>query len=308
MVEPFISLCPEITRDDAYKIMQWLKDDEVIQYLSDTHETSKSIQQMIDRVNNNVLTHIFNQNGRFFLACDKQDVPVGFVRLVHNGNETEIVIVIGESRNFGKRLGTSTIRESMKIAFFELRTQRLIARIHKENKRSINAFLHAGFKLYHETETHKCYAISMEGYMTILKEKLEQRNTIYMTELDNDRLKKLIDDIVYEDTRTIKFVNKLNSEIGKAKIVDIKQISRDVVTMHSKVLLHVDGDGMEVDLVYPNEADIEDNKLSVLSPIGTAILGHSEGESIKCQVPSGETDVHIKKIIYQPEAAGDYHL
>jgi regulator of nucleoside diphosphate kinase len=147
----------------------------------------------------------------------------------------------------------------------------------------------------------------MEGYMTILKEKLEPRS-IFMTEVDKDRLKKLIDDIVYEDTKTTGFVKNLNNEIGKAKIVDIKQISRDVVTMHSKVLLHVDGDGMEVALVYPNEADIEDNKLSVLSPIGTAILGHSEGESIKCQVPSGETDVHIKKVIYQPEAAGDYNL
>lgn len=307
MVEPFIFLCPEITRDDAFRIMQWLKDDEVIRYLSDTHDTSKNIQQMIDRVNTNVLTHIFNRNGRFFLACDKQYIPVGFVRLVHNGDETEIVIVIGDSRNFGKRLGAGTIRESMKIAFFELRTQKLIARIHKENKRSINAFLSAGFKLYHETETHKCYAMTMEGYMTILKEKLEPR-MIYMTEVDKDRLIKLIDDIVYEDAKTTGCVKDLNNEIRKAKIVDIRQISRDVVTMHSKVLLHVDGDGMEVALVYPHEADIEENKLSVLSPIGTAILGHCEGESIKCKVPSGETDVHIKKVVYQPEAAGDYHL
>jgi regulator of nucleoside diphosphate kinase len=45
-----------------------------------------------------------------------------------------------------------------------------------------------------------------------------------------------------------------------------------------------------------------------LSPIGTAIIGYGEGDNIEWEVPNGRTEILIKKILYQPEAAGDYHL
>jgi regulator of nucleoside diphosphate kinase len=61
-------------------------------------------------------------------------------------------------------------------------------------------------------------------------------------------------------------------------------------------------------LTFPRDADIETGKLSVLSPVGTAILGHSEGEFIEWHVPAGIRRYKIEKVLYQPEAAGDYHL
>ncbi|WP_228767808.1 GreA/GreB family elongation factor [Candidatus Velamenicoccus archaeovorus] len=61
-------------------------------------------------------------------------------------------------------------------------------------------------------------------------------------------------------------------------------------------------------LVYPEDADIEQNKISILAPIGTAILGYKVGDVIEWKVPAGVRRLKIKKILYQPEAAKEYHL
>ena len=60
--------------------------------------------------------------------------------------------------------------------------------------------------------------------------------------------------------------------------------------------------------VFPKEADIDRGRLSVISPVGTAILGYTEGDTIEWKVPSGKRRIKIEKVLYQPEAAGDYHL
>ena len=61
-------------------------------------------------------------------------------------------------------------------------------------------------------------------------------------------------------------------------------------------------------LVFPSDADIDAGKISVLAPIGTAILGYRVGDVIEWMVPSGKRRIAIKELRYQPEAAGDYHL
>jgi regulator of nucleoside diphosphate kinase len=61
-------------------------------------------------------------------------------------------------------------------------------------------------------------------------------------------------------------------------------------------------------LTFPRDADIERGKLSVLSPVGTAILGHSEGDVIEWRVPAVLRRFKIEKVLYQPEAAVDFHL
>jgi regulator of nucleoside diphosphate kinase len=78
--------------------------------------------------------------------------------------------------------------------------------------------------------------------------------------------------------------------------------------MNSKALLSLNENEMELSLVYPGEANLAKKRLSVLSPIGTAILGYGEGDRIEWEVPSGLAKIHIRKVLYQPEAAGDYHL
>ena len=70
----------------------------------------------------------------------------------------------------------------------------------------------------------------------------------------------------------------------------------------------VSGEANTYSLVFPSEADFSQGKISVLAPIGTAILGYKSGDTIEWPVPSGVRKLKIDKILYQPEAAGNYEL
>jgi regulator of nucleoside diphosphate kinase len=308
MKEPFIFLCSEISRENAMTLIKWLKDDEVRRYLSDSHNVSDDIEQVVNRINLPILTHLFNQNGRFYMVYNRQNLPIGFVRLIKKGMDYEIVIVIGDRDNWNKSLGTSTIRESIKIAFFEFRAQKIIAKIHKENKRSIRAFINAGFKLENETSDLKVYTITMEYYLQQLREVPAMPADIFITNIDRRRIKRILDKMSEGDQTPDKSVKKLENELDRAVIVDSRQVPQDVVTMNSKALVQFNGEDMEVLLVYPRDADLNAGKLSILSPIGTAILGYKEGNIIDWEFPSGTSKIHIKKLLYQPEAAGNYHI
>jgi regulator of nucleoside diphosphate kinase len=61
-------------------------------------------------------------------------------------------------------------------------------------------------------------------------------------------------------------------------------------------------------LVYPDAADITEGKLSVLAPMGAALLGAREGHVVKFETPGGVRRVKVMKVVYQPETAGDFHL
>ena len=127
---------------------------------------------------------------------------------------------------------------------------------------------------------------------------------IYITEADKKRLQKLVEDAIQDDIKNKDLMKDLNLEIQRAEVVGINELPQNVITMDSKVLLLLDGYEEEVSLVYPHEADAAQNRISVLSPIGTAILGYREGDTVEWEVPSGVTRVEVKKVLYQPEAAG----
>ena len=308
MKESFIFLCSEISRENAITLIKWLRDEEVRRYLSDSQSVSNDIEQVVNRVNLPILTHLFNQNGRFYMAYNKQNVPVGFVRLIKKGDAYEIIIVIGDRDNWNKKMGTSVIRESIKIAFFEFRAQKITAKIYEENKRSIRAFINAGFKLEREASNLKIYSLTIEHYLKQLKGELAVSTDIYITNIDRDRIKKILDKMSESNQSPDESVKKLGGELGRAIIVDSQQVPREVITMNSKALLQLNDEDIEVSLVYPEDADLSAMKLSIFSPIGTAILGYKEGSTVEWEVPSGISEIHIKKILYQPEAAGDYDL
>jgi regulator of nucleoside diphosphate kinase len=125
---------------------------------------------------------------------------------------------------------------------------------------------------------------------------------IYVTEADIQKLKKLVDDEM-DNTKDRKHVLDLGMELARAEVVAVDRLPDDVITMNSKVLLSVDGAEEEVWLVYPHEANVAENKISVLSPIGTAILGYRERDRFEWSVPGGTANVEVIKVIYQPEAA-----
>ncbi|WP_151448672.1 bifunctional GNAT family N-acetyltransferase/nucleoside diphosphate kinase regulator [Lacisediminimonas profundi] len=301
MNAPFVSLCPEITRANALTLMDWLDDEDVTRFLSDSRHVSRLIEQVIGRVQLPILTHLFNQGGRFFMAYDQHDVPVGFVRLVKMGLDCEMVLVIGDRDNWGRKLGASAICEGMKLAFFEMRAERLIAKIHPENVRSLNAFLRSGFLPESETPTMKSLVMSSARYLRLLRERpVVHLGEIYVTEIDKARLRNLID--LEQDSD----IFELEHEIERAIVVDPRKVAEDVVTMNSRALLQVNDEEVEVALVYPAEADDRAGKLSVCSGIGTAILGYKEGDAFSWRIPNRTCHIRIGKVLYQPEAEGDF--
>ncbi len=131
---------------------------------------------------------------------------------------------------------------------------------------------------------------------------------IIINKQDKERLLKLVADILQLEPNGKEHVKDLEKELEMAKALAPKKVPPDVVTMNSKVLLDIgeEGDEEEYTLVYPGEADIVSNRISVTAPIGTAILGFREGETVEWKVPDGTAKIKIVKIIYQPEAAGDW--
>ncbi|RYG87444.1 MAG: GNAT family N-acetyltransferase [Alphaproteobacteria bacterium] len=303
MNKPFVSLRPEITRTHALILMDWLEDERVTRYLSDSRSVSRFIAQAIDRTQMPILTHLFNQGGRFFMVYDRHDNPVGFVRLVKTGSDCEIVLVIGDHDTWGRRLGASTIREGLKLAFLDMRARTVIAKIHPDNTRSLKAFERCGFLLERETPTLKSLSMTAGRYRRLLREGAMADSTdIYITEMDKAHLQSLID---FEQGPAIV---ELEHEIERAIVVEPEHVAPDVVTMNSRVVLHLDDEKKEVALVYPQDADERSGKLSVLSDIGAAILGYQEGDAIDWIVSDRTQRIVIERVIYQPESSGDFHL
>lgn len=303
MNKPFVSLRPEITRTHALILMEWLEDERVTRYLSNSRSVSRFIAQAIDRAQMPILTHLFNQGGRFFMAYDRNDIPVGFVRLVKTGSDCEIVLVIGDHDTWGRRLGASTIRQGLKLAFLDMRAKNVIAKIHPDNTRSLKAFQRCGFLIERETPTLKSLSMTSDRYLQLLRGRaMAESADIYITEVDKDRLQSLID---FEQGPAIV---ELEHEIERAIVVDPQHVPRDVVTMNSRVVLHLDDEEKEVALVYPQDADEGSGKLSVLSDLGAAILGYQEGDAIDWMVSDRTQRILIERVIYQPESSGDFHL
>ena len=143
-----------------------------------------------------------------------------------------------------------------------------------------------------------------------MKRTSKKATTIYVTELDYHRLSGLIERTRERNGIDRQYLNKLEAELDRAEIVDPKDISGDVITMRSKVRLKdlVSGESNTYSLVFPTEADFAEGKISVLAPIGTAILGYRSGDTIEWQVPSGLRSLKVEEILYQPESAGDHEL
>ena len=128
---------------------------------------------------------------------------------------------------------------------------------------------------------------------------MAERPSLYLTHEDLERLSNLV------DSQGGRFP-KLEGELVRAAVVARDEIPRDVVTMNSRVVFENEttGERREVTLVYPGEADIDAGKISILVPVGTALLGLRVGQSIDWELPSGEK--HRYRIIdvpYQPESS-----
>jgi regulator of nucleoside diphosphate kinase len=130
---------------------------------------------------------------------------------------------------------------------------------------------------------------------------------IIITEVDFARLNSLIYRLLDENNQNIRALNFLNIEIKRAKKVTPKRIKPDFITMDSSVEVTFleTGKTKELKLVYPQKANSEEGLISVLSPLGCALLGFKAGDFVSFEANGGTQTLRIEKVLFQPEANGE---
>lgn len=134
------------------------------------------------------------------------------------------------------------------------------------------------------------------------------KKRIILNSRDFARLKKVVNDA--RSNGGNQYIKNLDSELSDALLLEPEKIPPDVITMNTKVQFTdvEESEEFVYTIVYPEEADLEQGRLSILAPIGTALIGYRVGDEVAWEVPAGIKKFRIEKIIYQPEANGDFHL
>ncbi|WP_018869340.1 MULTISPECIES: nucleoside diphosphate kinase regulator [unclassified Thioalkalivibrio] len=130
---------------------------------------------------------------------------------------------------------------------------------------------------------------------------------IVVSATDMERLDKLLESASAEDWPG---KSGLEAELDRARVVDSHEMPASVVTMNSSVRFRVveSGEEFTMTLVYPRDMDDSGQTLSIMAPVGSALLGLSEGEEIEWPRPGGGVmHVRIDKVLFQPERAGEHH-
>ncbi len=131
---------------------------------------------------------------------------------------------------------------------------------------------------------------------------------LYITDSDMGRLRKLLEGSHNWNQKDREYLEDLEAELDRAAVVSSRKVPPDIVTMNTRMLVKDldSGKEMTIQLVFPSEADYEEGKISVMAPIGTALIGYGAGDTVEWEVPAGIRRLKIKEIIYQPEAAGQF--
>ncbi len=136
---------------------------------------------------------------------------------------------------------------------------------------------------------------------------MNTRPKIIISSVDANRIYDLIESLPGNG-----FVGKseLEAELARAHLVEPTEVPPSVVTMNSTVKFSVESsqEEFELTLVYPKDIDSSGTKISILAPVGSALLGLSQGDEIEWPKPGGGVlKVKIKEVIYQPERSGEHY-
>ena len=130
---------------------------------------------------------------------------------------------------------------------------------------------------------------------------------IYITRYDLERLRSLID---ASSGPEAPYLEKLQKELGQATVVEPREVPGDVVTMNSIVRVRDLGTREErtLMLVFPGKEGVNGKTVSILSPMGIALIGYKEGDILEWELPTGTVKIRIEEIVYQPERLGNFDL
>jgi regulator of nucleoside diphosphate kinase len=130
---------------------------------------------------------------------------------------------------------------------------------------------------------------------------------IVISSRDLERLETLLESLPHQE---FPGRDALEAELARAEIVEPQDVPPTVVTMNSTVRFRVESSSKEfhLTLVYPKDADASGGTISILAPVGSALLGLSVGDEIEWPKPGGGVlRVRIEEVTYQPERSGEYH-
>ena len=136
-----------------------------------------------------------------------------------------------------------------------------------------------------------------------------RRPPLLLSRLDIERIEELLEQPQFRGLNT----DALRGELERADVVEPADMPADAITMNSTARVRVEDPELgpqehELTLVYPRDADGSSHKVSVLAPVGSALLGLRIGEAIDWPMPGGRSArLHVLAIRYQPEAAGELH-
>ncbi len=142
----------------------------------------------------------------------------------------------------------------------------------------------------------------------LFEEKMSNKPEITISSLDAKRLFKLIESL---PTKKMVGISELEEELARANIVEPIEMPPTIVTMNSTVKFTVESshDEFLMTLVYPKDVDLKGDKISILAPVGSALLGLCQGDEIEWPKPGGGLiKITINEIFYQPERAGNFSL
>lgn len=134
---------------------------------------------------------------------------------------------------------------------------------------------------------------------------------ISLTVLDYNRLRQLLAELTRQSQAMQAGSEPLEEILDFARVVQPETLPGNVVTMNSRVLFEdlATLESGTVTIVYPADADPSSGRISILSPVGAALLGESEGAELELPLPHGQTRrIRISSVLYQPEAQGDLAL
>jgi len=127
---------------------------------------------------------------------------------------------------------------------------------------------------------------------------------IYISNVDAHRIRKLLENAHRVDPKTRGYMEKLEAELNRAKIVPHEKLPEDVISVNSEVELEdlSDGERLRYTLVFPEEADPAEGKISILAPLGTGMLGYKKGDTFEWETPGGKMKWKVLEVTHRPQS------
>lgn len=122
---------------------------------------------------------------------------------------------------------------------------------------------------------------------------------IIMSSLDLARIREKIKEVSDKNVYIMREIERLQEELNRARVVKPHQVPSDVIAMHSMVTVAYLSTGKEfaIRLVYPEEANVRKNRVSVFAPVGAALLGYRKGDTIHWNAPGGKIKIKVKDVV-----------